>query len=134
MFSFNPPGMPPPVSDVYAQISIAPAGRLAFIAGQVAVDQAGDLVGPGDYGLQAEQCFRNIKAALEALNAEASQVVRMTIHVVNHRAELRPLIFPAGRAVFGDEWPVCASMLLGVQALGRPEWLIEIDATIALPG
>ena len=43
-----------------------------------------------------------------------------------------PVIFAAGREVFGADWPVTASVLIGVQALGHPDWLIEIDAIAAL--
>jgi enamine deaminase RidA (YjgF/YER057c/UK114 family) len=130
----NPPTMPPPVSKVYNQIAVVTAGRLAFIAGQVAIDRDGQLVGAGDYGLQAEQTFRNLAGALKALDAKPSQVARMTINVVGHRPELRSIIFAAGYKVFGTQWPACASTLLGVHSLALPEWLIEVDATVALPG
>jgi len=131
--NLNPPTMAQPIMPVYAQISIAPAGALAFIAGQVAVDREGQLVGQNDYRLQAAQCFRNIAAALEALDAKPSQMVRMTINVVRHRDELASVIFEAGREVFQDEWPVCASIFLGVEALGHSDWLVEIDGIVSLP-
>ena len=133
MQRINPPSLAAPVMDLYAQIVVVPAGRLAFIAGQVALDSSGRLVGAGDHRAQAAQCFRNIAAALEALGAEPSRMAKMTINVVGHRPELIEPIFGAGRQIFGDEWPVAASILLGVEALGLPEWLIEIDAIVALP-
>lgn len=129
----NPPTLASPIMNLYAQIAIVPTGRLAFIAGQVALDKRGELVGKGDYRLQALQCFRNIHAALEALHATPDQMARMTLNVVDHRAELLEVIFSAGREIFGDRWPVCASIFLGVQALGLPEWLIEIDGIVSLP-
>lgn len=130
----NPASLAPPVMGLYAQIAIAPAGRLAFIAGQVALDGDGNLVGAGSHEEQARQCFANIAAALAALDAHPSQIVKMTINVVGHRPALIAPVFGAGRAVFGDDWPVTASMLLGVQALGLPEWLVEVDAVVSLPG
>ena len=132
MNHFNPPTMPRPVVDVYAQISIAPPGRLAFIAGQVAVGLDGLFVGRGDHYAQAVQCFRNLQGALEGLNARPSQLVRLTINVVGHRDELLEPIIAAGREVFQDQWPVCASIFLGVQALGHSDWLIEVDGIVAL--
>ena len=129
--NFNPLTIAPPLNDAYAQISIAPSGPLAFIAGQVAIDRAGQLVGPNDHALQAAQCFRNIADVLKALNAHPFQMVRMTINVVGHRDELVEPIFAAGQEVFGDHWPVCASIFLGVQALGHSDWLIEVDAIVA---
>jgi enamine deaminase RidA (YjgF/YER057c/UK114 family) len=133
MTTLNPPTLAPPIGSLYAQISIAPTGRLAFIAGQVALDVEGQLVGPGDYRLQALQCFRNIAAAIAAVGAKPDQVVRMTINVVNHHDELVEVVFQAGFEVFGDDWPRCASIFLGVQALGMRNWLIEIDAIVSLP-
>lgn len=132
MIALNPQNLAPPISGLYAQISIAPSGPLAFIAGQVAFDRNGKFVGPNNHRQQAAQCFRNIAAALEALEAEPSQMVRMTINVVGHRNELVEPIFAAGREVFGDQWPVCASIFLGVQALGHTDWLVEVDGIVAL--
>lgn len=128
----NPGTMAPPVGELISQISIAPAGRLAFVAGQVALDPTGKLVGTGDHAAQAEQCFRNLALALEALDAAPDQIVKMTIAVVDHHAGLVMPVFDAGRAVFGDRWPTTSSILLGVPALGLPEWLVEVDAIVAL--
>jgi hypothetical protein len=33
----------------------------------------------------------------------------------------------------GAPWPLAASTLLGVEALGLPGWLIEVEATALLP-
>lgn len=132
MNSINPPGLAPPEKNIYSQISIAPAGRLAFIAGQVARDAKGNLVGAGNHRLQALQCFRNIATAIAALGAHPAQMVRMTFNVVGHRAGVVELIYDAGIEVFGDSFPACASTYRGVQALGMPEWLIEIDGIVAL--
>lgn len=129
----NPPMMAPPVMGLYAQVTVAPAGRMAFIAGQVALDANGQFVGVDDHAAQARQCFANIRDAVAAVGGTPSDIVKMTINVVDHRSELIGPIFAAGRDIFGDEWPVTASMLLGVAALGLPEWLIEIDAILSLP-
>lgn len=129
----NPDSLAPPVMGLYAQIAIAPTGRLAFIAGQVALDADGNLVGGDSHQAQARQCFANIAAALVALKVGPDRIVKMTINVAGHHPGLIAPIFGAGRDVFGDEWPVTASMLLGVQALGLPEWLVEVDAIVSLP-
>jgi hypothetical protein len=42
-------------------------------------------------------------------------------------------IVAAGRRVFGADWPRTASTLLGVEALGNPDWLIEIDGLAIVP-
>uniref|UniRef100_UPI001ED9869B RidA family protein n=1 Tax=Sphingobium sp. DC-2 TaxID=1303256 RepID=UPI001ED9869B len=130
----NPPTLAPPVMGLYAQVMVAPTGRLAFVAGQVALDAEGRFVGTGDHRAQALQCFANIRAAVAAVGAAPGDIVKMTINVVDHHADLIGPIFDAGREVFGADWPITASTLLGVAALGLPEWLIEIDAIVALPG
>lgn len=128
----NPPALCPPVQDLYAHVVIAPAGRTAYVAGQVALDASGELVGPGDHAAQARQAFRNVKLALEGVGAAPADMVRHNIYVVGHRPELVPVIFGAAQEVYGDPWPLAASTLLGVQALGLPGWLIEVEATVLL--
>lgn len=125
----NPDALARPVMDLYAQVAVAPAGgRLVAIAGQVALDADGSLVGGGDVGAQAEQVFRNLKAALESVGGGPADLVRYTIHVVDSTPALIDPVFAAGKRVFGDEWPLVPSTWLGVAALGLPEWLIEVDA------
>jgi enamine deaminase RidA (YjgF/YER057c/UK114 family) len=123
----NPPTLAPPVHGIYTQIVIGTGASIVAIAGQVAIDANGDLVGHGDHAAQAEQAFRNLKLALEAAGCTPRDLLKSTVHVVDHRPELVEPIFAAGRRVFGDNWPLTASMLLGVQSLGASEWLIEID-------
>lgn len=124
----NPPTMPPPVDDTkYSHIAIGRGSAIVAIAGQIANDANGNIVGIGDYEAQAEQVFRNVAAALAAAGGGPDDLIKNTIHVVGHRPELIEPIFAAGRRVFGDDWPRCASTYLGVEALGHPDWLIEID-------
>ncbi|GAA1720064.1 RidA family protein [Nonomuraea sp. AD125B] len=129
----DPPALCQPVQGLYTQVVIAPAGRTAYVAGQVALDAAGELVGPGDYAAQARQAFRNVRLALEGVGAKPADLVRHNIYVVDHRPELVSVIFGAAQEAYGDPWPLAASTLLGVQALGLPGWLIEVEATALLP-
>ncbi|MEN9923896.1 MAG: hypothetical protein RL268_22 [Pseudomonadota bacterium] len=133
MQSVNPVTLAPPEKGIYSQISIAPTGRLAFIAGQVARDADGKMVGIGDHRTQALQCFRNIAAAIAAVGAQPSQLVRMSFSVVAHDKATVGIIFDAGLEIFGDDFPACASTYRAVVALGMPDWLIEIDGIISLP-
>ena len=128
----DPPSLMKPMQGLYAQVAVAEATRLAFISGQLAYDADGAFVGEGDYGAQARKAFENLKAALEAIGAKPENVVRMTIYVVDYGPELGRPIFGAARSVFGEDWPVTSSVLLGVKALAMPEWLIEVDAIAAL--
>ncbi|MGI6856003.1 RidA family protein [Mesorhizobium sp. 1B3] len=134
MQRLNPSTMAPPVMDLYSQIVVSPAGaRLAAISGQVAIDGEGALIGPGSHAKQARQCVLNIRLALDAIGAEPSDILQMRIHVVDHLPARIEEIFGAGRDIFGEDWPLCASTYVGVACLGLPEWLVEIDAVVALP-
>ncbi|MDP4097831.1 RidA family protein [Paenibacillus sp. P96] len=132
MEKINPSTLDRRFSHLITQVVVTPPSSLAFISGQVAVNQEGELIGINDYRQQALQVFKNINLALEAAGAKPEHVVQMKIHVVHHREELVEVIFQAGFEVFGEEWPLTASTLLGVQALGMPDWLIEVDVIAAI--
>lgn len=125
----NPDGLPTPES--YTQVVVATGSRLVFVAGQVADDAQGRLVGPGDLAAQARQAFANLGRALSAAGARPGQVAKITIYVVDHRPEYLPDISAARVAVFGDHKP--ADVIVGVAALAEPGYLIEVDA-IAVVG
>jgi enamine deaminase RidA (YjgF/YER057c/UK114 family) len=120
----NPPDLPKPQS--YHQVAVATGSRLVFVAGQVSEDIEGNLVGAGDFALQARTAFANVGRALAAAGARPEQVARITIYVAGHRPELIPLISDARNAVFGDHRP--ADTLLGVATLAEPGYLIEVEA------
>ena len=109
---------------------VATGSRLVFVAGQVAEDADGNLVGDGDLAAQARQAFANVGRALAAAGARPDQVARITIYVVQHRPEYLPRISEARIAVFGDHKP--ADTLLGVETLAEPGRLIEVEAIAVL--
>lgn len=129
----NPKTLTDKVTSLISHVVVTSASKLAFISGQVSVDDAGALVGSGDYYAQAIQVFTNLKHALEAVRADPLYIAKMNIFVVNHTPDLIPIIFDAGIHVFGPNWPKTASTYIGVQALADPEWLIEIDAIVTFP-
>jgi enamine deaminase RidA (YjgF/YER057c/UK114 family) len=120
----NPDDLPRPES--YHQVAVATGSRLVFVSGQVSEDVHGQLVGAGDFALQARTAFANVGRALAAAGARPDQVARITIYVAGHRPELIPLISEARIAVFGDHRP--ADTLLGVATLAEPGYLIEVEA------
>ncbi|MEJ8544747.1 RidA family protein [Brevibacillus borstelensis] len=129
----NPTTLTDKMTSVISQVVVTTASKLAFISGQVAVDDTGALIGPGDYHAQAIQTFTNLMHALRAIGAEPLSIAKMNIYVVNHKPELIPIVFNAGYQVFGTKWSKSASTYIGVQSLADPEWLIEIDAIVIFP-
>jgi enamine deaminase RidA (YjgF/YER057c/UK114 family) len=116
----------------YHHVTIVPAGRLAFFAGQCPLDADGNLVGSDDVLAQTDQVVRNALIVLDAAGAEPSDVVRSTIYVVS--ADHRVLGGVWRRLNDSDLAPAfsTASTLLGVAALGFTGQLVELDLTAAL--
>jgi enamine deaminase RidA (YjgF/YER057c/UK114 family) len=120
----NPADLPKPES--YTHAVVADRGRMVFVAGQVAEDSQGRLVGEGDLGIQARQAFANVATCLAAAGAKPDDVVRITIYVVGYRPEQSADIAAGRISVFGDHKP--ADTLLGVETLFEPGYLIEVEA------
>jgi enamine deaminase RidA (YjgF/YER057c/UK114 family) len=119
----NPSTLPPPPG--YSQLAVASGGDLIVIAGQVALDAQGTVVGPGDFALQATQVFHNLVAALEAAGAGPQHLVKLTTFVtdLSHLAVFRQV-----RDRFLDPARPPASTLVQVTGLFRPEFMIEVEA------
>ena len=120
----NPGDLPAP--QMYTHVVVATGSRLVFVAGQVADDDQGKLVGSGDMTLQARQAFANVGRGLAAGGARPHQVAKLTIFVVDYRPEHLAAIRAGRAAVFGDHKP--ADALIGVAALSDPGYLIEVEA------
>ncbi len=105
-------------------------GRLVFVAGQVALNAAGEVVGAGDTGAQARQVFENLRLSLAAAGATFEHVVKLTYFLL----DLRDL--PEVRKV-RDEYVNTArppaSTAVQVSALFRPEMRIEVEAIAITP-
>jgi enamine deaminase RidA (YjgF/YER057c/UK114 family) len=121
---FNPNGLYEPPS--YHHVVRASGRTTLWIAGQVSTNADGDVVGVGDFGAQARQIFENLRIALEAGGATFDNVVKMTTLVVNFDRSLIPALNAAREGYIGENLP--ATTLIGVQALARPEYLLEIEA------
>src|SRR5437867_1417286 len=73
----SPKGDGKPIGMYSAGFSVD-AGRLVFVAGQVAMDGDGKVVGEGDLAAQAAQVFRNITAVLAEASCSLRDVVKFT--------------------------------------------------------
>jgi enamine deaminase RidA (YjgF/YER057c/UK114 family) len=75
-------------------------GGLIFVAGQVALDASGNLVGEGDVAAQTEQVFHNLKTVLEAAGSGLDKVGKVT--VLTTKLEYRPTIHGIRSRVFKE--------------------------------
>ena len=121
----NPEGLMRP--GAYTPAVVTSGGRTIYIAGQVSQNEKGEVVGKGDLAAQAAQVYRNVGLALKGAGATFNDLVKITVYVVNLKPEHRELMGKArARHVNKDNPP--ASTLVGVQALAKPEYLVEIEA------
>ncbi len=124
----NPDGVFKP--DSYYQVATASGTRTIYLSGQVALDETGRLVGRGDLAAQTEQAYRNVLMALKGAGARFDDVVKVTVYVVDWQStKMESLIAGAMRVAgeFGFD-PRRTMTLIGVQTLGSPDLLIEIEA------
>ncbi|RBM17921.1 RidA family protein [Streptomyces sp. PT12] len=105
-------------------------GRLVAISGQIALDEAGELVGAGDAGAQARQVFLNLSRCLAAAGATFDDVVKLTYYVTDI-ADL-PAV-RAARDAYVDTARPPASSAVRVAGLVRPDLLLEVEAFALVP-
>ena len=79
---------------------------------------------PHDVAEQADQTFRNIKAAMEKAGFALADVVRCT-YILPNGADFEPC-WPVFKKYFGDVRPACTAVVSG---LVDPRMKIEIEVT-----
>lgn len=109
------------------------AGRLLFVAGQIAWDAEQRLVGRGDFVAQLRQALQNVAAVVAAAGGQPEHIVRLTLYVTDKRPylERQKEVGAAYREVLGRHFPAMA--LVVVAGLLEDGALVEIEATAALP-
>jgi enamine deaminase RidA (YjgF/YER057c/UK114 family) len=110
----------------YSHVVSVTGGRTVFVAGQIAMDKEGNVVGKGDFRAQATQVFENVKAALAAAGATFADVVKMNTYIVNLTTDVLPAVREVRAQYFPSE-NLPASTLVGVTALAFPDLLIEVE-------
>lgn len=126
----DPEGLPE--VGLYRQVAVGTGSRMVFLAGQVAVDAEGAVVGFGDLATQVEQAYVNVGTALAAAGATFDDVVKLTAYFVDWEPGRMPLFVEGvARAAerLGIEAPVAPLTGIGVAALAAPDLLVEIEAT-----
>lgn len=103
---------------------VSRVGNMVFVSGQVANDANGNLVGKGDCRAQADQCFRNIEAALNAAGATMDDLTKITTFLV--KLEDYPAYAAARLQVFPENGPASSTVMNTV--LVSTDYLVEIEA------
>jgi 2-iminobutanoate/2-iminopropanoate deaminase len=103
------------------------AGRVIWVAGHTGqVDDAGKSLA-GDFDAQCRQTFRNIEHTLAEAGAKLSDIVTMTVFLIDARYTTR--MTEIRTEIFGADFP--ASAAITVAGFADPSMLIEIQAIAA---
>ena len=109
-------------NDGFSQTIVVKTGnfKTIYISGQI-----GD---GANLEAQTIATFQNLEKQLANCNATFKDVVKMNTYIVNFNPEVDLPIFRKVRKEFLGNENYPASTLVGVESLGRKEWLIEIEA------
>lgn len=112
--------------DIFSDGVETPSGmRWLHTAGQMAYRADGSV--PETFAAQCEQALKNVVAVLEAARMTSGDIVKLTCFVVGPQ-DLE-LLYSARRRLLPQTAPAATAIF--VQALGRPEFLVEIEAVAA---
>jgi enamine deaminase RidA (YjgF/YER057c/UK114 family) len=128
----NPPTLMKPIG--YSHGYEVTSGRLLFVAGQVAKDGGGAVVGKGDVVAQFRKACENIREVVSLAGGHMSDVAKLTIYVLDvpgYKARLREL-GAVYREIFGRHYP--AMTLVGARDLFDADdgCVIEIEAVAVI--
>jgi len=105
------------------------AGGVVYLRGQIGQDlESRESVGIGDVEVQAEKAMANIDMLLCEAGSSLEDMVKVTVYLTDIRYR-ETVYMVMGRWLKGV-YPVSTGLV--VEALARPEWLVEIDATAVL--
>ena len=107
---------------------VAKVGKTLYIAGQVARDVRGNLVGKGEFEAQARQVYANLENILHEAGGGLKNIVKMTT-ILTHYSHMENYRKIRGE-ILGDLMP--PNTLLIIESLASPDFMIEIEAIAVL--
>ncbi len=124
----NPPDLASPPG--YTHVVEVTGGRTVYIAGQISVDKAFQVVGKDDFRVQAHKVFENLKIALTAVGADFTHVVKLNMYLldISDLVTLREI-----RNLYLNTSHPPASTAVEVGKLALDGLLLEIEAVASLP-
>ena len=129
---YNPEELGPPMGQ-YTHVTRVKASEFLFIAGMLAGDANGNVIGADDFDAQTAQVFKNVEATLRSAGASWSNVVQFTTYLVHSqdipkfmafRKREFPKMFPDGK------YP--PNTLLMVDRLVQEPFLVEVQTIAAV--
>jgi len=129
---YNPEALAAPLGQYSHVTRVKGATETLYVAGMLAVDQGGQIVGEGDFDAQTTQVFKNVEAALKSSGMGWQNVVQFTTYLVHSqdipkfmawRKRNFPGMFSNGKFV--------PNTLLMVDRLVNEAFLIEVQTIAA---
>jgi enamine deaminase RidA (YjgF/YER057c/UK114 family) len=131
MHFINPGQLAKPVGYNHG-VKVSGASTFLFLAGQVAWDGAGNLVGEGDFVVQFDQALENLMAVVKESGGSPESVVKLNIYVTDKEKYVSSLkqVGQIYRKHMGKHFP--AMTLVEVKSLYEPGTLLEIEGLAVL--
>lgn len=105
------------------------ANGVVYLRGQIGQDlETRESVGIGDVVAQTEKAMSNINMLLREAGSSLADIVKVTVYIIDPR--YREDVYRTMGTWLKGVYPVSTGIV--VQALARPEWLVEIDATAVI--
>ena len=82
-----------------------------------------------DPAAQTHKVMQNIRQLITEAGGEMSHLVKLVVYITDIR--YRETVYQTMGHYIKEVHPVCTGLV--VQALARPEWVVEIDATAVIP-
>ncbi len=113
-----------------AQAVVTQGGRIIWLRGQCPqdLDTAKD-IGSHDPVEQTHKVMQNIRQLVEECGGRMEHVVKVVVYITDVRH--REAVYRTMGEYLKGVHPVSTGIV--VQALARPDWLVEIDATAVVP-
>jgi enamine deaminase RidA (YjgF/YER057c/UK114 family) len=108
----------------YSPAVVTEGGRIVWLAGHIAPEDADGNSLAGDFDAQVHRIFRKLENTLADANAALSDIVAMTVFITDVANNTR--FVELRKQYFAGDYP--ASTLVTVAALNRPEMMVEIQA------
>ena len=112
------------------QAVVTQGGKTVWMRGQCPqnLDDARN-IDSHDPAEQTHKVMQNIRQLVTEAGGEMAHVVKLVVYITDIRH--REAVYRTMGEYIKGVHPVCTGLV--VQALARPEWLVEIDATAVIP-
>ena len=121
----NPATMAAPIGLYSHAVEVPKGARLLFVSGQLGISPDGRL--GANIEQQTELAWQNLRLTLAAAGMDFSDLVKVNTFIVDEKHA--DIVRAVRKKYLPGEQP--ASTMVAVRAMGKPEWLIEIEAVAA---